>query len=160
MRRAVRELDADLPTFGPPSLTDTLALPMAATRFLNFLLSAFGFLTLTLASVGLYGVLSRSVVQRTREIAVRLAMGARRRHTVWLILKRALILVGVGLSIGVAGTLAVTRLLAATLHQVHPVDPVTYLFCAMVVLAASLLACWVPAYRITRLEPMEALRHE
>ena len=94
MRRAVRELDADLPTFGPPSLTDTLALPMAATRFLNFLLSAFGFLALTLASVGLYGVLSRSVVRRTREIAVRLAMGARRRHTVWLILKRALILVG------------------------------------------------------------------
>ena len=160
MREAVREIDPDLPTFGPPSLTATLALQTAWARFMNDLLSAFGFLALTLASVGLYGVLSRSVVQRTREIAVRLAMGARRRHTVWLILKRALILIGVGLSIGAAGALAVTRLMAAALYQVSPADPVTYLVCVLVVLAASLLACWVPAHRITRLEPMEALRHE
>ena len=160
MRQAVREIDPDLPTFGPPSLTATLALQTAGARFMNYLLSAFGFLALALASVGLYGVLSRSVVQRTREIAVRLAMGARRRHTVWLILKRALILVGAGLFIGVAGALGVTRLMAAVLYQVSPADPVTYLFCVLVVLAASLLACWVPAYRITRLEPMEALRHE
>ena len=87
-------------------------------------------------------------------------MGARRENTVLLILKQALILVVIGLSIGVAAALAVTRLLGASLYEVHPADPVTYLVAALVVLAASLLAAGFPAYRIIKLEPMEALRHE
>ena len=160
MRRAVHELDADLPTFGPTSLADAMAETVAPWLFLNFLLGAFGVLALTLASVGLYGVLSHSVFRRTREIAIRLAMGARRNQTVWLILRRAMVLVAIGLSIGVGLALGMSRLLSHFLSNFDLADPITYLVATLVILAASLLACWVPAYRITRLEPMEALRHE
>ena len=160
MRRAVRELDADLPTFGPTSLADAIAESVAPWLFLNFLLGVFGVLALTLASVGLYGVLSHSVFRQTREIAIRLALGARRNQTVWLILKRAMVLVAIGLSIGVGLALGMSRLLSHFLSNFDLADPITYLVATLVILAASLLACWVPAYRITRLEPMEVLRHE
>ena len=127
---------------------------------MNFLLGIFGVLALTLASVGLYGVLSHSVSRRTREIAVRLAMGAERDHTVWLILRQALVLVAVGLSIGIAAALAGIRMLRNFVAELGPADPTIFLIPAVVIVVASLVACTVPAYRITRLEPMEALRHE
>ncbi len=160
MRRAVHALDADLPTFGPTSLTDAIAESIAPWSFLNFLLGAYGALALTLTSVGFYGVLSHSVFRRTREIAIRLALGARRNQTVWLILKRAMVLVAIGLSIGVGLALGMSRLLSHFLSNFDLADPITYVVATLVILAASLLACWVPAYRITRLEPMEVLRHE
>ena len=160
MRQAVRELDADLPTFGPPSLLARIAWSVSQWRLLNFLLGTFGVLALTLASVGLYGVLSHSVARRTREIAVRLAMGAKRDHTVWLILRQALVLVAIGLSVGIAAALAGIRMLRIFVAELGPADPMIFLIPAVVVIVASLLACAVPAYRITRLEPMEALRHE
>ena len=160
MRQAVRELDADLPTFGPPSLLARIARSVSQWRLLNFLLGTFGVLALTLASVGLYGVLSHSVVRRTREIAVRLAMGAKRDHTVWLILRQALVLVAIGLSIGIAAALAGIRMLRNFVAELGPADPLIFLLPALVVVASSILACCVPAYRITKLEPMEALRHE
>jgi ABC-type antimicrobial peptide transport system permease subunit len=160
MRRAVRELDPDLPTYGPSSLSDTIAENVAPWRFVNFLFGACGLLALTLASVGLYGVLSHSVIRRTREIAVRLAMGARRGHTAWLILKRAMVLVVIGLSIGVGAAIGLSRLIGHFVSDLDALDPVTYLVASLVVVAASLLASWVPAYGIIRLEPMEALRHE
>ena len=160
LRQAVRELDADLPTFGPPSLSATIAENFSEWRLLNFLLGTFGLLALTLASFGLYGVLSHSVVQRTREIAVRMAMGARRNQTVWLVLRRALILVAIGLSIGTAVALAGIRIMRNFVSELEPTDPGIFLIPSLVIVLASLLACWVPAYRIARLEPMEALRHE
>lgn len=160
MRRAVHELDADLPTFGPASLADTIAESVAPWLFLNFLLGVFGVLALSLASVGLYGVLSHSVFRKTREIAVRLAMGATRNHTVCLILKRAMVLVTIGLCMGIGLALGMGQLMGFFLPDFDVTDPATYLVAAFVILAASLLACWVPAYRIARLEPMEALRHE
>ena len=160
MRRAVRELDPDLPTYGPSSLSDTIAENVAPWLFVNFLFGACGLLALTLASVGLYGVLSHSVIRRTREIAVRLAMGARRGHTAWLILKRAMVLVVIGLSIGVGAAIGLSRLIGHFVSDLDALDPVTYLVASLVVVAASLLASWVPAYGIIRLEPMEALRHE
>ncbi len=160
MRRAVQELDDDLPTFGPTSLSATIAESVASWLFLNFLLGAFGALALTLASVGLYGVLSRSVIRRIHEIAVRLALGARRDHTVWLILRQTLVIVAIGLSIGIGLTLGLGQLMGNFLPGFDLGDPVTYLVATLVVLVASVLACWVPAYRITRLEPMQALRHE
>lgn len=160
MRQAVRELDADLPTFGPPSLSARIAQSVSQWRLLNFLLGTFGVLALTLAAVGLYGVLSHSVVRRTRELAVRLAMGARRDHTVWLILRQALVLVAIGLSIGIAAALAGIRMLRNFVAELEPADPMIFLIPALVIVVVSLLACAVPAYRITRLEPMEALRHE
>ena len=159
MRQAVRELDADLPTYGAPSLSATVAERVYQWRLLNLVLSSFGILALTLASVGLFGVLSHSVARRTREIAVRLAMGARRDHAVWLILRRALVLVVIGLVVGIAFALAATRIIR-NFVELEPADPVAILVSSFVIVVASLVACWVPAYRITRLEPMEALRHE
>lgn len=160
MRRTVQELDDDLPTFGPTSLSAAIEESVAAWLFLNFLLGAFGVLALTLASVGLYGIVSHSVLRRTREIAVRLALGARRDHTVWLILSRTLVLVAIGLSIGIGLALGLGQLMGSFLPGFELGDPVTFVLATLAILAASLLACWVPAYRITRLEPMEALRHE
>ena len=160
MRRAVQELDNDLPTFGPTSLSAAIAESVAPWLFLNFLLGAFGVLALTLASVGLYRVLSHSVIRRTREIAVRLALGARRDHTVWMILRRTLVLVAIGLSIGIGLALGLGQLMGVFLPGFDLGDPVTFVVATLVILAASVLACWVPAHRITRLEPMEALRHE
>ena len=160
MRQAVRELDADLPTFGPQSLSATIAARIAEWRLLNLLLGSFGLLALILACVGLYGVLSHSVARRTREIAVRLAMGARHYDTVWLILRRALVVVAIGLSVGAGLALAGIRILRNVVAELEPSGPVVFLVPALVIVVASLLACWIPAYRITRLEPMEALRHE
>lgn len=160
MRRAVQELDGDLPTFGPPSLSATIADSVAPWLFLNFLLGAFGVVALALASVGLYGVFSRSVIRQAHEIAVRLALGAGRHHTVWLILRRTMVLVAIGLSIGLGLALGMGQLMSGSLSGFDLGDPVTYLVAALVILAASVLACWVPAYRIAKLEPMEALRHE
>lgn len=160
MHQAVRELDPDLPTFGPQSLSATIAASVAEWRLLNLLLSTFGVLALILSGVGLYGVFSHSVAQRTREIAVRLAMGARRYDTVWLILRKALLVVAMGLSVGAVLALAGIRIIRNVVAELEPSDPVTFLVPVLVIVVASLLACWVPAYRITRLEPMEALRHE
>ena len=160
MRQAVRELDADLPTFGPQSLSATIAARIAEWRLLNLLLGSFGLLALILACVGLYGVLSHSVARRTREIAVRLAMGARHYDTVWLILRRALVVVAIGLSVRAGLALAGIRILRNVVAELEPSGPVVFLVPALVIVVASLLACWIPAYRITRLEPMEALRHE
>ena len=160
LRQAVGELDADLPTFGPPSLSATIAENFSEWRLLNFLLGTFALLALTLASFGLYGVLSHSVVQRTREIAVRMAMGARRNQTVWLVLRRALILVAIGLTIGTAVALAGIRIMRNFVSELESAEPLIFLIPSLVIVLASLLACWVPAYRIARLEPMEALRHE
>ena len=160
MRQAVHELDADLPTFGPSSLSARIAESISQWRLLNFLLGTFGILALTLASVGLYGVLSHSVARRTREIAVRLAMGANRDHTVWLILRQALVLVAIGLAMGIATALAGIRILRNFVAELEPADPMIFLFPGFVIVVASLFACAVPAYRITRLELMDALRHE
>ena len=160
MRQAVRELDPDLPTFGPLSLSATISESVSKWRLLNFLLATFGLLALTLTSVGLYGVLSHSVARRTREIAIRLAMGARRDQTIWLILRRALVLVVIGVSVGAAVAVAGIRIIRNLVAELEPADPVIFLIPALVIIVASLLACWVPAYRITRLEPVEALRHE
>ena len=120
MRRTVQELDNDLPTFGPTSLSAAIADSVAPWLFLNFLLGAFGVLALTLASVGLYGVLSRSVLRRTHEIAVRLALGAGRNHTVWLILRRTLVMVAIGLSIGLGLALGLGQLMGTFLPGFGP----------------------------------------
>ena len=160
IQEALQELDPGLPKFGPVSLSAVLAEAIELKRSFNLLLIAIGILALILSSVGLYGVLSKSMARRTREMAVRMAMGARQDHTVRLVLTRALVMVVIGLSIGFGAALSLTGLIGHYLYEVDPVDPMTFLVATLVVLAASLLACWVPAHRITRLDPMEALRHE
>jgi len=124
------------------------------------LLSAFAGLGLTLALVGIFGVVSYSVSQRTREIGIRIALGAQRRNVLVLVLAGGMLPVIIGIAIGTAGALALTRLIQSFLYEIKPTDPLSYFAVALVFCAIALLACYQPARRATRVDPVVALRHE
>jgi ABC-type antimicrobial peptide transport system permease subunit len=120
----------------------------------------FSVFALALACLGLYGVLSFAVVQRTREIGVRVALGARRCDVLSLVIGKGLKLALVGAAMGLAGGLAVTRLVSSLLYGVTPTDPVTFISVVLLLVLVALLASWLPARRAAKVDPMEALRHE
>jgi putative ABC transport system permease protein len=124
------------------------------------LLGVFAGLALLLAAIGVYGVISYSVSQRTREMGVRAALGATRGAQLALVLKSGLALTAIGLAIGLAGTLAVAKLLKSALYGVSAHDPTTLALVSVALGVVALAACYVPAYRATRVDPMVALRHE
>ena len=124
------------------------------------LLGSFAALALVLASVGLYGVMALSVTQRTREFGIRLALGAPREDVFRLALGRGLLLVGIGLALGLLGALGAGRALTSLLYNVGSLDPVALLTSIVALAAVALLACWFPARRATRVDPIVALRYE
>src|SRR5260370_29888457 len=130
------------------------------TRFQTALLAGFGGLALVLAALGIYGVMSYSVAQRTHEIGVRVALGARRGQVARMILLRALVLTFTGLTLGLAGAFALGRCLKTLLFEIEPADPVTLTSVTFVLLGAALLAALVPAARATKVDPMGVLRRE
>ena len=132
----------------------------ARQNFNLLLLSVFAIIALLLAIVGIYGVMSYSVEQRTHEIGIRTALGANRRDTLRLVLIQALRMALVGIAGGIAAAAALTRLLTAQLFAVRPLDPVTFIIVPVVLLATALAAAYVPALRAARVDPMMALRHE
>jgi len=158
--KQVAAIDQDLPVFGIKTMEEYLSASVAAPRFSTTLLSIFAAVALVLTVVGLYGVMSYSVAQRTNEIGIRLALGAQSRDVLLMIVKQGSFLIGLGIVIGLAGAFALTRLIASLLFGVTAKDPFT--FGAVVVLLAvvALLACYVPAWRATKVDPMEALRYE
>jgi len=160
VRREVHSLDAQLPVFDVSTLEQRLAQSVAARRFGLLLLGAFAALALALAAVGLGGVVACAVVERTREIGVRMALGARRGNVLSLILGEALLMVGAGILAGIPAALALSRFLASSLYGIGAADPLTYLAIPVVLLAASLLAAYLPARRAMRVEPVVALRQE
>jgi ABC-type antimicrobial peptide transport system permease subunit len=117
-------------------------------------------LALVLSAVGIYGVLSYLVTQRTREIGIRMSLGASRAHVLTLVLRHGMRLAGLGFALGLIGALAAGRLLSSLLHEVHPSDPATIVLTAIALAAVSLLACYMPARRAAKVDPMVALRHE
>jgi putative ABC transport system permease protein len=127
-------------------------------RLAAILLGAIGLLALTLAIVGLYGVMAYSVAQRTREIGLRMALGADRRQVLGMVLGQAMLLVAIGLIIGVAGARALAGVVARLLFGMSPADPVTFGFVCVILSAVGLLASCVPAWRASRLDPLRALR--
>jgi ABC-type antimicrobial peptide transport system permease subunit len=124
------------------------------------LLSAFSILALLLAAIGVYGVLAHSVAARTREIGIRMALGAERRDVLRMVLKRTALIAGAGVALGTAGALAATRVLRTLLFEVKPTDASTFLAVALLLTVVALVAGWIPALRATRVDPLVALRYE
>ncbi len=160
VRREIRALDAGLPIFNEQSLEQIIANSLFLPRAGAFLLGGFGLLALVLAAVGIYGVISYSVSQRTHEIGIRMALGAGRRHIVRMVLGQGLALVLLGLGIGMALAFAGSRLVVSLLFGVTAGDPLIFSAIGLLLVAVALLACYVPARRATRVDPMAALRYE
>ena len=154
----VAGMDPDLPLFGVRTMEEYLSASVATPRFNTTLLSIFAAVALVLTVVGLYGVMSYSVAQRTNEIGIRIALGAQGRDVLMMIVKQGSKLILIGLAIGLLGAIAVTRLMESLLFGVTAKDPLTFAAVAMLLAIVALLACYVPAWRATKVDPMEALR--
>jgi putative ABC transport system permease protein len=159
-RQTVRDIDNALPAFAMTSLAVAVSESVAQQRFSMLLLGVFAAIALFLAAVGLYGVVSYSVSQRTQEIGLRLAIGAQRRDVMRLVVGGGLKLALIGVVIGIGGALAMSSLMATMLYDVTQFDPPSYSATALVLLAVAMLACYVPARRAMRVDPIVALRQE
>ena len=158
--KQVAGLDQDLPLYGVKSMEEYLSSSVAAPRFSTTLLSIFAAVALVLTVVGLYGVMSYSVAQRTNEIGIRLALGAQSRDVLLMIVKQGGTLILLGVVIGLGGAYLLTRLIASLLFGVTAKDPITFGAVAVLLAIVALLACYLPALRATKVDPMDALRCE
>ena len=154
----IRSLDPQVPLTNPYPMRAILNQSLWPARMAAVLLGVLGALALTLASIGLYGVMAYSVAQRRREIGVRMALGADRSQVLTMVLRQAMTLVGIGLAIGIAGALAVSRVVTRLLFGMSPMDPVTFGGVCLVLVSVALLASYLPAWRASRLDPLLALR--
>jgi ABC-type antimicrobial peptide transport system permease subunit len=160
IRRIVRELDPQLAITDLRPMADVQAASLARQRFLMTLLSAFAVIGLLLAVVGVYGVVAQVVRARRREMAVRLALGARASALQWLVVRYGLSLALAGLVLGIGAAVLVTRWMAAMLYEVAPTDPLTIGGVSFALLGAAFVACWLPGRRATRVDPLVELREE
>ena len=159
-RAKVRELDRDVPISNVNTMEELVAQSVAQRRFGMFLLGAFAVLALLLAAIGIYGVVSYSVTQRTQEIGVRMALGASAADVLKLVLRNGMSLALIGVGLGLAGAFALTRLMSKLLFEVTPTDVTTFALVSVGLIAVALLACYLPARRAMKVDPLEALRYE
>jgi putative ABC transport system permease protein len=160
IRHHVHSLDSTLAIVRPATMEDLIASNMQDATIQTFLLGTFALLALVLATVGLYGVMSYIVTQRTREIGIRMAVGAQRMDVLRLILKQGTLLILSGITLGLFAALALTRLLSSLLYGVGSSDPLTFTCVAVLLGFVALMAHYVPGLRATRIDPMVALRYE
>ncbi|MGE5139375.1 MAG: FtsX-like permease family protein, partial [Rudaea sp.] len=160
LRAAIRGVDAGVPMYDMRTLDHQMEISLLTERLLATLSSVFGSLATLLAALGLYGVMAFMVARRTREIGIRMALGAGRGSVVWMVLRETLTLAGLGVAIGLAGAYAVTRLIQAQLFGVKPTDLITMAAASLGIAAVTALAGYVPARRATGIDPMSALRWE
>jgi predicted permease len=160
VRRKVRDLDASLPLYGMRTMTEQLSSSLLIDRVIASLSTIFGFLATLLASIGLYGVMAYAVERRTREIGVRMALGAFRKDVVWLVMREVLLLVAVGVAAGLVAAVALTRFVQSQLFGLSPHDPLTLALAAVVLSVVACAAGYIPAMRASRVDAMQALRYE
>ena len=160
IKREVQQIDKEQPLGNVAPLDSLLDDSIAPRRFYAVLLAAFSIVALLLAAIGLYGVMAYTVAQRTREIGIRVALGALRRHILRLVLREGAVLVLIGATCGLIAAFASSQLLASLLYGVSATDPQLYLLLSFLLIAVALLACYLPAHRAMKIDPMVALRHE
>ncbi len=160
MRSVLRQVDKNQPVQSITTMEDMIATRTAEPRFQTRLLGTFSILALLLSATGIYGVLAYSVTERTHEIGIRMALGAEASDVLWMVLRRTLMLVGVGTALGIGAALTVTGVLQKFLFDVKPTDPATFIAVAALLVAVAILAGLLPALRATRVDPLVSLRHE
>jgi putative ABC transport system permease protein len=171
VQSAVHAVDSQIPLYSVRTMEDRLELAVVSQRAAMILLSAFAVLAMLLAAVGIYGVISWGVVQRTRELGVRMALGALRRDIMWLVLRRSMLLVLAGVTLGLLGAFALIRVLGASLTEAGPgktpllfgvkaMDPITFILTPILLALVAFIACCLPARRATKIDPLVALRYE
>jgi putative ABC transport system permease protein len=160
IRQEVSLLDRDVPLAGISTMNQLLFKSVAQPRFRTLLISIFSALALLLAAIGIYGVISYSVTKRTHEIGIRMALGAQRSDVLKMIVRQGMVLTLIGLAIGLAASLIVTRFMSSLLFGVAATDPLTFIGVSLVLATIALLATIIPAHRATKVDPMEALRYE
>jgi putative ABC transport system permease protein len=160
VKTAIWSFDANLPITNVLVTDDVVAQANAQPRFETLLLSVFAVVALVLAAVGIYGVMSYTVARRTHEIGIRISLGAARADVLLLVIRQGLVLALAGSAVGIVSALMLARLMTKLLYGVAPTDPITFAGVAALLIAVALTACYVPARRAMRVDPMEALRHE
>jgi len=160
IRNRIHEFNSELVIHNPEDMTKTVADSIEGKRFTMVLLGVFAMLALLLASIGIYGVLSYMVGQRTREIGVRMALGAQRLDVLRMVLRDGARMTVIGIIIGIAAAIALTRLMSGMLFGVKPFDPATFVSVSVLLSLVALFACYMPARKAMKVDPMEALRQQ
>jgi ABC-type antimicrobial peptide transport system permease subunit len=159
-RAILREIDSTLPLFGVTTFKAEMDKCISQERFTTAFLTIFASIALLLIVIGIYGVISYAVARQTREIGIRMALGAQKTSILTMVLKHGLLLLVIGLVIGIAGSTGLTRFLAGYLYEVSTTDPVAFVLAPIIISIVSMLACFIPACRAARTNPMETLRYE
>ncbi|HEX5411181.1 MAG TPA: ABC transporter permease, partial [Terriglobia bacterium] len=160
VRHAVESIDPNEPVYNVQTMSQVVTRSLGPRRMSTFLLGLFALLALVLATVGIYGVVSYTAAQRTHEIGIRMALGAQKRDVLRLVLGQGMILTLIGVGIGIVGALGLTRFLSSLLYGIKPTDPLTFVVVSLLLTGVALLACYIPARRAMKIDPMEALRYE
>jgi ABC-type antimicrobial peptide transport system permease subunit len=160
VRRELAVLDPEVPLYRIETMEGYVKGALSSTRLVGGLLTVFSAIALTLSAIGIFGVMSFSVVQRLREIGIRMALGAGANDVVKMVTRQGLTVTLIGVAIGLGAAFALTRLMTSVLYQVSPVDPLTYSGFAVFLVLVSLLAAYIPARRATRVDPATVLREE
>src|SRR5205085_4480710 len=156
----IHTIDKDLPVFSIRTMDQLLGNSMAQRRLTLVLLASFAALALLLAAIGIYGVIAYSVRQRTHEIGIRIALGAQARDVFKLVIGQGMVPVVIGMAVGLAAAVVLTRLMSSLLFSISATDPVTFAVITLLLAGVALLACWLPARRAARVDPTIALRYE
>jgi len=160
IRSEVRSIDPSLPVANVRSMDEIMATSQSRPRFLTLLLSVFSATAIILAAIGIYGVISYSVAQRTSEFGIRMALGANPHRVLIRVLSRGVVMAAIGVLLGILAAFGLTRFLRELLFEVNAADPLTFVAMALLLLAITVFACYAPARRATKVDPMDALRYE